>query len=86
MSSATHSSFGMRWLKHLVSLHHAVIGEVAIIFIILATPRERHVATTASTLLGELGCAIEIAKEQIHRTLQNLRGCLKTIVNGSEFA
>lgn len=36
----THSSFRLSGFKHLVSLHHATIGEAAIIFIILATPRE----------------------------------------------
>lgn len=43
---------------------------------LLCAPRELCVAASASARLGELGCAIEIAEEQKHGTLQNLVGLL----------
>ncbi len=59
-----------------MSLHHTAVGEATVVFIRIAAPRERAVATSASASLSELGCAIEIAEEQIHCTLQNLIGLL----------
>lgn len=48
LSSATHSSFGLRRSQHLVSLHHAAVGEAAVVFIRIATPWERAVATASA--------------------------------------
>jgi len=59
-----------------VSLHHAAVGEAAVVFIRIVAPWARAVGASASARLGELGCAIEIAEEQIHRAFQNLVGLL----------
>lgn len=47
-SLSAETAFRLRWLHQLVCLHHAVVGEAAVVFIILATPRERCVATSTS--------------------------------------
>ena len=72
LSFATHTAFRVRWFQHLVGLHHAAVGEAAVIFILFAAPRVVWWDASASTWLGELGCAIEIAEKQLHRTFQNL--------------
>ena len=48
MLSASYHSFGLRWLHQLVSLHHATVGEAAVIFIRIASPGEQVVAPSAS--------------------------------------
>ncbi len=77
-----YTAFGLRGFHHLVSLHHAAVGETAVVFIFLATPWERCVAASASARPGEPGCAIEIPHEQIHGTLQNLVGQLSLFQYG----
>lgn len=47
MPSATNSSFGLKGFQYRVSSHHAAVGEAAVVFILLATPRERVVAASA---------------------------------------
>lgn len=49
LSSAIHTTFVVYRLEHLVGLHHATVGEAAVVFIFLATPWERVVAATAAT-------------------------------------
>lgn len=53
-SSATHLSFRMRGFHHSVGLHHAAIGEAAVVFILIATPREVWWGASAAAWLGEL--------------------------------
>ena len=50
LPSAAHASFGCCWAEHLVSLHHAAVGEVAVVFIRIASPRE--VGRSASATVG----------------------------------
>lgn len=38
LSSAIHTTFAVYRLEHLVGLHHATVGEAAVVFIFLATP------------------------------------------------
>lgn len=40
LSSAIHTTFAVYRLEHLVSLHHAAVGEAAVIFIRIASPWE----------------------------------------------
>lgn len=42
------SRFILGRLHHSVSLHHATLGEAAVVFIFLSTPREGAAAATAS--------------------------------------
>ena len=76
LSSATKTALGGWRFEHLVGLHHASVGEAAVVFIRIATPGKvgRGASTTAG--LSELGCTFEIADEQVHRALQDLVGLL----------
>lgn len=68
LPSAAHAAFGSGWAEHLVGLHHAAVGEAAVIFIRVAAPWEVGRGTSAATRLGELGCTIEVPGEEIHGT------------------
>lgn len=47
MSSA-HASFGLSPFQHLMRLHHAAVGEAAVVFIRIASPREVGRGASAS--------------------------------------
>ena len=47
-SFAAHVTFGIGWLEHLVGLHHAAVGEAAVVFIRIASPREVGRGASAS--------------------------------------
>lgn len=38
LSSVIHTSFGLSGFQHLVGLHHASVGEAAVVFILFASP------------------------------------------------
>ena len=67
LPSAAHAAFGPGRTEHLVSLHHAAVGEAAVVFIRIAIPREvgRGASTTAGQ--GEPGRTIDIFFFDTHK-------------------
>ena len=52
-------------------MYHAAVGDTAIVFIRIATPRELGRCAYATAGPGELGRSVKIAKEQLHSTFLN---------------
>ena len=45
---AAYTAFGLSWFQHLVSVHHAAVGETAVGFSFFAMPVVWEVAATTS--------------------------------------